>query len=55
MGSIVLGLVCVGLGFLFVLTLMRISDEEDRTARHTHKNIDPFADVTITRQGAGKS
>jgi hypothetical protein len=44
-----LGLVCLVLGVLFVLVLMRISREEDRTARHTQRAIDPYADVTITR------
>jgi hypothetical protein len=53
MGWIVLGLVCLGLSFLVVITLLRISREEDRTARHTQKFIDPYADVTITRHGTG--
>ena len=48
---IMLGLVGWALGLLFVLTLMRMSGDEDRAARHQQKRIDPYSDVTITRSG----
>ena len=46
---IMLGLVGWALGLLFVLTLMRMSGDEGRAARHQQKLIDPYSDVTITR------
>jgi hypothetical protein len=48
---IVLGLVVWALGVLFVLILMRAAGDQDRNARHSQKDIDPYTDVTITRPG----
>ena len=45
---IMLGLVGWALGLLFVLALMRMSGDQDRTARHEQKRLDPYSDVTIT-------
>ena len=46
---VLLGLVGGGLVLLLTMTLMRISGEEDRAARHAQRRIDPYSDVTITR------
>jgi hypothetical protein len=48
---ILLGIVAWILGVLFVMVLMRIAGDGDRAARHAHKKVDPYADVTITRSG----
>ena len=48
MGWMVLGLIFGALAYLLVIVLMRIAHEEDRTARHTHRRLDPYADVTVT-------
>ncbi len=48
---ILLGIVAWVLGALFVLILMRMAGDQDRDARHQEKDIDPFADITITRPG----
>lgn len=48
---ILLGIVGWVLGVLFVLILMRMAGEQDRSARHSQRDIDPYADVTITRSG----
>jgi hypothetical protein len=48
---ILLILVAWVLGVLFVLILVRMAGDQDRTARHEEKEIDPFSDVTITRPG----
>jgi hypothetical protein len=45
---ILLGLVGWTLGFLFVLVLMRMSGDQDRSARRHQKRLDPYSDVTIT-------
>jgi len=45
---IMLGLVGWALGLLFVLALMRMSGDQDRSARHEQKRLDPYSDVTIT-------
>ena len=50
---ILLGVIAWVLGVLFVLILMRMAGKQDRTARHTQMDIDPFAEVTITRTGIG--
>jgi hypothetical protein len=52
-GWILLGVVGWGLGIVFVLTLFRMSAEQDRAARHEQKRLDPYSDVTITRAGGG--
>jgi hypothetical protein len=49
---IVLGIVGWGLGIVFVLTLFRMSSDQDRAARHEQKRLDPYSDVTITRAGS---
>ena len=46
---ILLGLVGWGLGFLFLLLLMRMAGKQDRAARHAQKRLDPYSDVTITK------
>ncbi len=51
MDWILLGLVAWVLGMLFVMVLMRIAGDADRAARRTHQQVDPYADVTITRGG----
>jgi hypothetical protein len=48
---ILLGIVGWGLGIVFVLTLFRMSGDQDRAARHEQKRLDPYSDVTITRAG----
>ncbi len=48
---ILLGIVAWVLGALFVLILMRMAGDQDRDARHQERDIDPFADITITRPG----
>ena len=50
---IVVGFVLWVLGFGFVMTLMRMSSDEDRAARHVEKQMDPFSDVPITQFGNG--
>ena len=52
-GWIVLGLVGWGLGLVVVLTLFRMSGDQDRAARHEQKRLDPYSDVTITHSGDG--
>jgi hypothetical protein len=54
-GWILLGVVGWGLGIVFVLTLFRMSADQDRAARHEQKRLDPYSDVTITRAGSGSS
>ena len=44
-----LGLLGWGLGFLFVMVLMRTAGKQDRAARHEEKRMDPVSDVTITK------
>ncbi len=39
------------LGVLFVLILMRMAGDQDRNARRQQKDIDPFAEITVTRPG----
>jgi hypothetical protein len=48
---ILLGLVGWALGLLFVLTLMRMSGDQDRIARQEQKRLVPNSDVTITQTG----
>jgi len=50
-GWILLGLVGWGLLTLIAYTLMRMSGDQDRAARHEQKRLDPYAEVTITRSG----
>ena len=51
LGWIVLGLVGWAFGLVVVLTLFRMSGDQDRQARHEQKRLDPYSDVTITRTG----
>jgi hypothetical protein len=53
LGWIVLGLVGWALGLVVLLTLFRMSGDQDRAARHEQKRLDPYSDVTITRSGEG--
>jgi len=48
---ILLGLVAWVLGMLFVMVLMRIAGDSDRAAQRTQMDVEPYADVTITRGG----
>ena len=51
---IVLGyLVGWTLGLLFVRTLMRMADDEDRAARREEMLMNPFSNVPITAFGRG--
>jgi len=51
LGWILLGLVGWAFGLVVVLTLFRMSGDQDRQARHEQKRLDPYSDVTITRSG----
>ena len=51
LGWILLGIVGWALGLVVVLTLFRMSGDQDRAARHEQKRLDPYSDVTITRSG----
>jgi hypothetical protein len=51
LGWILLGLVVWTLGLVVVLALFRMSGDQDRAARHVQKRLDPYSDVTITRNG----
>jgi hypothetical protein len=46
---VLLAIVFGSLAALLVSVLLRIANEEDRTARRTQRKIDPFSDVTRTR------
>jgi len=46
---ILLGALCWGLAFAFVLVLMQMSRDQDRAARREQRRFDPLADATITR------
>lgn len=50
---ILLGTLGWVLGLLFVMILMRMAGDEDRSARHEEKRLDPFSDVSITQTGVG--
>ena len=52
-GWILLGVVVWALCLLVVLVLLRMAGDQDRAARHTQKDVDPFSDITITRPGQG--
>jgi hypothetical protein len=51
LGWILLGLVVWALGLVVVLALFRMAGDQDRSARHEQKRLDPYSDVTITRTG----
>jgi hypothetical protein len=51
---ILLGLVGWALGLAVVLTLFRMSSDEDRAARHAEKRLNPWSDVEITQSGSGR-
>ena len=53
LGWFVLGIVGWAFGLLVVLTLFRMSGDQDRAARHEEKRLDPYSDVTITQFGSG--
>jgi len=48
---ILLGIVGWVLCVLFTLILLRMAGDQDRAARRAQRDIDPYADVTITRAG----
>ena len=50
---ILTGLALWIVGFGFVMVLMRMAGDEDRAARHSERNIDPFSDVQVTQSGIG--
>jgi hypothetical protein len=43
-----LGLVGVGIAFLFLYALLKMAHDSDRAARHTEKRLVPYSDVTLT-------
>jgi NADH:ubiquinone oxidoreductase subunit K len=51
---ILLGLVGWAIGLGIVLVLFRMSSDQDRAARHAEKRLDPFSNVEITQNGAGR-
>ena len=51
MDWILLGIVGWVLCVLFTLILLRMAGDQDRAARRAQRDIDPYADVTITRVG----
>ena len=46
---LLLGLVGWALGLIVVLTIFKMSGDQDRRARHEEKRRNPESDVTITR------
>ncbi|HET7096100.1 MAG TPA: hypothetical protein VFJ68_01830 [Casimicrobiaceae bacterium] len=50
----IVGVIGWALGLVIVLTLFRMSGDEDRAARHAEKRLDPFSDVEITQNGQGR-
>jgi hypothetical protein len=48
---ILLGIVAWGLGLLLAMVLFRMAGDQDRAARHNHKQLIPHSDVTITQYG----
>jgi hypothetical protein len=46
---IVLGV--FGIAAIFLFALLSVGARGDRKARHIQHSIDPFTDVTITREG----
>ena len=48
-----IGLALWMVGFGFVMVLMRMAGDEDRAARHSERNINPFSDVQVTQTGTG--
>jgi len=48
---ILLGVVAWALGLLVALVLFRMAGDQDRAARHNHKQLIPHSDVTITKFG----
>ncbi len=51
---IIVGVIGWTLGLVIVLTLFRMSGDQDRAARHAEKRLDPFSDVEITQNGQGR-
>ena len=51
---ILLGLIGWAFGFAIVLSLFRMSGDQDRAARHAEKRMNPFSDVEITQNGTGR-
>jgi hypothetical protein len=51
---ILLGLIGWTFGFAIVLSLFRMSGDQDRAARHAEKRMNPFSDVEITQNGTGR-
>ena len=50
----IVGVIGWALGLVIVLTLFRMSGDQDRAARHAEKRLDPFSDVEITQNGQGR-
>jgi hypothetical protein len=42
----------VGLCYVFVFSLLKVSSDADRRARRAEKRADPFSDVDITITGS---
>lgn len=51
LGWVVFGLVAWAPGLLVAPILCRMAGDQDRTARHDQKELDPYSDVTITKFG----
>ena len=50
----IVGVIGWALGLVIVLTLFRMSGDQDRAARHAERRLDPFSDVEITQNGQGR-
>ena len=48
---VLLGLAGWAIGLVFALSILKMSGDQDRKARHHQKRLDPAADVTITKVG----
>ncbi len=50
---VLLGLVGWGIAILFAMIRLRMARKQDRAARHTQMDMDPFSDITTTQTGSG--
>ena len=46
---LIVGLILVA---LFAYVVLRMAGTQDRRARHAERDLDPFSDVTVTREPA---
>jgi len=47
-GWVLLAIIFGSLGALLIMVLLRIANEEDRSARRVQRRMDPYSDVTVT-------